>query len=82
MTKEALHINYVLEQLDVAAKYHQKVELKAWKKDGNEVDYIGWLPLTGHWRGGIHRLMNPVNGEVRAVIDVLIYEFNGHTVYL
>ena len=52
------------------------------EKDGNEVDYIGWLPLTGHWRGGIHRLMNPENGEVRAVIDVLIYEFNGHTVYL
>ena len=82
MNKEAFHINYVLEQLDLAAKYRQKVHLKAWKKDGNEVDYIGWLPLTGHWRGGIHRLMNPQNGEVRAVIDVLIYEFNGHTVYL
>ena len=80
--KEALHINYVLEQLDVAAKYHQKVDLKAWKKDGNVVDYSGWIPVGAHWRGGIHRLMNPINGDVRAVIDVLIYEFNGHTVYL
>lgn len=80
--KEALHINEVLQLLDKASKERKKVNVRAWKKDGNEVDYIGWLPLTGHWRGGIHRLMNPQNGEVRAVIDVLIYEFNGHTVYL
>lgn len=80
--KEALHINEVLQLLDKAGEEHKKVNVRAWKKDGNEVDYIGWLPLTGHWRGGIHRLMNPQNGEVRAVIDVLIYEFNGHTVYL
>ena len=82
MKKEAYHVNYVLEQLDLAAKYRQRVHLKAWKKDGHEVDYSGWIPTSGHWRGGIHRLMNPVNGEVRAVVDVLIYEFNGHTVYL
>ena len=80
--KEAIHINYVLEQLDLAAKYKQRVELKAWKKDGNEVDYSGWIPVGSLWRRGIHRLLNPVNGEVRAVIDVLIHEFNGHTVYL
>ena len=80
--KEALHINEVLQLLDKAGKERKKVNVRAWKKDGNEVDYIGWLPLTGHWRGGIHRLMNPQNGKVRAVIDVLIYEFNGHTVYL
>jgi len=80
--KEALHINEVLQLLDKAGEERRKVNVRAWKKDGNEVDYIGWLPLTGHWRGGIHRLMNPQNGEVRAVIDVLIYEFNGHTVYL
>ena len=80
--KEALHINEVLQLLDKAGEERKKVNVKAWKKDGNEVDYIGWLPLTGHWRGGIHRLRNPKNGEVRAVIDVLIYEFNGHTVYL
>ncbi len=80
--KEAYHINYVLEQLDLAAKYGQRVQLKAWKKDGNVVDYSGWKPVGSHWRGGIHRLMNPVNREIRAVIDVLIFEFNGHTVYL
>lgn len=80
--KEALHINEVLQLLDKAGKERRKVNVRAWKKDGNEVDYSGWIPLTGHWRGGIHRLMNPVNGEVRAVIDVLIFEFNGHTVYL
>lgn len=80
--KEAVHINEVLQLLDKAGRECKKVNVRAWKKDGNEVDYIGWLPLTGHWRGGIHRLMNPVNGEIRAVIDVLIFEFNGHTVYL
>ena len=80
--KEALHINEVLQLLDKAGKERRKVDVRAWKKDGNEIDYIGWLPLTGHWRGGIHRLQNPVNNQVRAVIDVLIFEFNGHTVYL
>ena len=82
MINDAVHINYVLEQLDLAAKYRQRVSLKAWKKNGNEVDYSGWIPTSGHWRGGIHRLMNPRNGEIRAVIDVLIFEFNGHSVYL
>ena len=83
MNKEALHINYVLEQLDLAGKYKQRVHLKAWKKENGEVvEYDRWVPLTGHWRGGIHRLINPVNGQVRAVIDVLIFEFNGHSVYL
>ena len=38
--KEAYHINYVLEQLDLAAKYRQRVNLKAWKKDGNEVAHV------------------------------------------
>lgn len=82
MANQALHINVVLQLLDQAGKERKKVDVRAWKKDGNEVDYLGWIPLTGHWRGGIHRLANPVNGEVRAVIDVLIYEFNGHPVYL
>ena len=80
--KEALHINDVLKLLDKAGEERKKVNVRAWKKDGNEVGYIGWLPLTGHWRGGIHRLMNPVNGEIRAVVDVLIFEFNEHPVYL
>jgi len=82
MKREAIHINYVLEQLDLAAKYKQRVLLKAWKKDGNVVDYSGWIPVGSHWRRGIHRLLNPVNGEVRAVIDVLIFEYNGQPVYL
>lgn len=83
MTNEAYHINYVLEQLDLAAKYRQRVSVKAWKKENGEVaDYSGWIPTGSHWRGGIHRLANPVNGQVRAVIDVLIFEFNGHPVYL
>lgn len=81
--KEALHINYVLEQLDLAGKYHQKVNVRVWKKENGEiVDFLGWIPLTGHWRRGIHRLMNPANGQIRAIVDVLIFEFNGHTVYL
>lgn len=59
MNKEAFHINYVLEQLDLAAKYKQRVRLKAWKKDGNIVDYSGWIPTSGHWRGGIHLADEP-----------------------
>jgi hypothetical protein len=82
MAKEALHINVVLQLLDKAAHDNALVNVRAWKKDGEAVDYLGWRPTSGYWRGGIHRLMNPVNGEIRAVIDVLIYELNGHPVYL
>ena len=83
MMKEAIHINYVLEQLDLAAKYNQRVSLKCWKKEnGTMVYYSGWIPTSGYWRGGIHRLLNPVNGQIRAVVDVLIFEYNGHPVYL
>lgn len=82
MAQEAIHINYALQLLDLAAKYRQKVDLRAWKKNGEEVHYSGWIPVGSHWRRGIHRLMNPVNGQVRTVIDVLIFELNGHTVYL
>jgi hypothetical protein len=83
MAKEAYHINYVLERMDLAVKYKQQVRLKAWKKENGEVvDYYGWIPTGSHWRGGIHRLLNPANGEIRAVIDVLIFEYNQHPVYL
>ena len=58
--KEALHINEVLQLLDKAGKERRKVDVRAWKKDGNEVDYIGWLPLTGHWRGGIHMSLTDI----------------------
>lgn len=82
MAKEALHINVVSQLLDKAARDGHLVNVRAWKKDGEAVNYLGWRPTSGHWRGGLHRLMNPVNGEIRAVIDVLIYELNGHPVYL
>jgi hypothetical protein len=81
-TKKAMHINDALHLLERAAKEGTQVNLRAWKKDGNAVDYMGWQPMGGHWQGGTQRLKNPVNGEIRAVIDVLIYEINGHPVYL
>lgn len=80
--KEAIHINVVQQLLDKAARDSQLVNVRAWRKDGEAVNYLGWQPTSGHWRGGLHRLRNPQNGEIRAVIDVLIYELNGHPVYL
>lgn len=48
MAQEAIHINYALQLLDLAARYRQKVDLRAWKKNGEEVRYSGWIPVGSH----------------------------------
>ena len=82
MMKTAIHINEVLKLLDKAAAEKSQVNLKAWKDNGEVVEYNGWYVHGSHWRGGLHRLRNPQNGQIRNVCDVFIFEFNGQPVYL
>ena len=82
MTKPAIHINEMLKLLDKAAEERSQVNLKAWKDNGEVVEYHGWYVHGSHWRGGLHRLRNPQNGQIRNVCDVFIFEFNGQPVYL
>lgn len=80
--KNAYHINDVCLLLDKAKADEAAVNLKAWTSDGRVIDYSGWLVKGGSWRGGFHRLVNPVNGEVRTVPDIYIFNFLGKPVFL
>lgn len=78
----AMHIKEVQKALDKACKDGTPVSIRALKRNGEWADYNGWVVHGGHWRRGVHRLRNPVNGEIRAIPDICIKYFNGHKMYL
>lgn len=82
-TKTALHIKDVQLFLDECIKTHEKVSVTAMKQDGSLVSYDGWQVCSSHWRAGTHDLQNPKNPKaVRKIRDVLIFNVNGHPVYI
>ena len=81
--KRPIHFTEMKKQLDIAKIRAQLVNLRCWElKSGDIIDYRGWLVIGSHWRGGTHRLKNPVNGQIRMVRDITIFEFMGHEIYL
>lgn len=82
MKRVAVHINDMRRILDHARIDRQTVDVKCWKSTGDIIHYNGWLVRRSSWREGTHLLQNPVNGEIRLVRDVCIFEINGLMVYL
>jgi len=78
----SLHISEVEYLLDKAKKDGMQVNVEALDTTGAVNTYSGWYVQGGYWRGGFHRLRNPVNGEIRAICDVLIIKFNNCNMYL
>lgn len=78
----ALHINAVRQFLDECIESRDRVDITAMTTHGAVVLYTGWLVIGSHFRGGTHRLKNPVNGQIRSVPDILIFTVNNHPVYL
>ena len=78
----SLHISEVEYLLDKAKKDGMQVNVEALDTTGAVNTYNGWYVQGGYWRGGFHRLRNPVNGEIRATCDVLIIKFNNCNKYL
>ncbi len=68
--------------LDECKKTHEPVWLVTLTLKGEIHRYDGWKVISSWWRGGTHDLVNPVNGQIRKVIDVLIFNVNGHPVYI
>ena len=69
--------------LDECISTRELVNLTVLKLDGTKVEYKGWQVLSSHWKRGTHDLINPYARErIRKVIDVLIFEINGHQVYI
>ena len=80
--KQPIHFKKMQQLLDVARDSRQRVDVKAWDSKGNVIDYRGWLVSSSSWRKGWHRLVNPVNNEIRTVPDIYIFNINGHQIYL
>ena len=80
--KRSYHISEVEFLLDKAKKDGMQVNIEALHVTGALNTFNGWYVQGGFWRGGFHRLRNPVNGEIRTVCDVLIMKFNNCSMYL
>lgn len=78
----ALHINEVRRLLDHSRIDREPVEVECFTTDGRLIRYRGWLVKSSSWRNGTHNLVNPVNGQVRKIIDILIININGYSMYL
>jgi hypothetical protein len=77
-----IHFSEMQRLMDTAYQRRQTLNIKAFRSDGNRVEYRGWIIHHQYWRGGYVRLVNPVNREIRLVPEVFIYEINGMKVYL
>ena len=77
-----IHFSEMQRLMDTAYQRRQTLNIKAFRSDGNRVEYRGWIIHHQSWRGGYVRLVNPVNRQIRLVPEVFIYEINGMKVYL
>ena len=80
--RKPIHFKELQQLLDIARETHQKVNILAWELKGNIIEYRGWLVSSSSWRKGWHKLINPVNNEIRTVPDIFIFNINGHQIYL
>ena len=80
--KNPIHFKKMQQLLDIARESRQKVNVSAWDRKGNIIEYRGWLVSSSSWRKGWHKLINPVNQEIRTVPDIYIFNINGHQIYL
>lgn len=77
-----IHFSEMQRLMNTAYQRRQTLNIKAFRSDGNRVEYRGWIIHHQYWRGGYVRLVNPVNRQIRLVPEVFIYEINGMKVYL
>ena len=80
--RNPIHFKQMQQLLDIARESRQKVNVSVWDQKGNVIEYRGWLVSSSSWRKGGHKLINPVNNEIRTVPDIFIFNINGHQIYL
>ena len=80
--KKPIQMKEMQQLLDIARDSRQKVNILAWDLKGNVIEYKWWLVSSSSWRGGWHRISNPVSREIRTIPDIYIFKFNGHPIYL
>ena len=77
-----MHFNEMLHLLAIAEEHRQTFNIKAWRSDGEIIEYKGWLVHHDYWRGGYVKLRNPVSRQIRQIPEIFIFEINNHQVYL
>ncbi|MFS6557050.1 maintenance system killer protein [Parabacteroides distasonis] len=81
--KKAIHINEAMQIMDIAREKKQTVNLKVWEgQSGEVIEYRGWMVSSSNWKGGWHRIINPMNNQIRTVSDIFIFEINGLSIFL
>lgn len=81
--RKPIHFNDAMQLLDIARESKQRVNLLVWEgKTGNVIEYKGWMVSSSSWRKGWHKIINPVNNQIRTVPDIFIFNINGHQIYL
>jgi len=81
--RKPIHFNDAMQLLDVARESKQRVNLLVWEgKTGNVIEYKGWMVSSSSWRKGWHKIINPVNNQIRTVPDIFIFNINGHQIFL
>jgi hypothetical protein len=80
--RNPIHINEGLQLLDIARDSRQRVNILAWDSKGNIIEYKGWMVSSSDWRRGWHRIVNPVNNQIRTVPDIYMFNINGRPIYL
>lgn len=81
--KEPIRLKDAQLFLDECAKKHECVTIVALAKDGHKVELGGgWYVTSGHWTAGTHKYRSQKSGEVRQLIDVLLFQVNGHPIYI
>lgn len=68
--------------LDECAEKHEAVSLVALAVDGHKVVMNGWTVTSGNSVGRTHNYRSLSSGEVRKLADILLFEVNGHPVYI
>lgn len=82
MEHKVIHFNEMLHLMAVAEERRQTLNIKAWKSNGEILEYKGWVVHHDYWRGGYIKIRNPINSEIRQIPQIFIFEINNYRVYL
>ena len=80
--KSAIHLKEAQLFLDDCVRTHEPVWIVALKKNGELLRLDGWQVSSGYWQKGTHDFRNAQSGQLRKVKDLLIFELNGHPVFI
>ncbi len=68
--------------LDECMRTREPVSIIALTKEGKKNIYTGWIVQSSYFLAGTHDIRNPKNGQIRKIKDILIFNINGHPIYL